>query len=78
MKREESKIERENIFASVFDDHSVDPRPSVSSKIASVSSLILIDLFHIQIPLVQACVVLPISNPQFLSKFNLLIQKSIA
>jgi len=39
MKREESKIESENIFASVFDDLSVDPRPSVSSKIASVSSV---------------------------------------
>ena len=54
MNKEESKMAIEKILASVFVDRSVDPSPSVSKSIPSVSSLIGIGLFHIQIPFVQA------------------------
>jgi len=54
MKSEDSRIAKEKILESVLVDLSVDPNPSVSSRIASVSSLIWIALFHIQMPFVQA------------------------
>lgn len=43
MNNEERSIANEKIFASVFEDLSVEPSPSVSRRIASVSSFILID-----------------------------------
>jgi hypothetical protein len=58
-----SRMLKLKILISIFVERSVEARPSVSIRIMFTSAERGTGRFHIQIPLVQAYVVLPISKP---------------